>query len=350
MKVNREDWLLALKSVSAGLAPREIQEQSTCLIFKEGLVFTYNGEVMCSARSKLDKKIQGAVKAVPLVATLEKLPDEEIEVTQTDSELIISGKRRQAGVTMEAEILLLTEEVDKPTKWVKLHEDFADAVGIVKDSACNDASENTLTCVHIHPKWIEACDRFQITRYKMPTGVNEKTLVRKESIKHIVGLGMTELCETKSWLHFRNPNGVTISCRRFVEEFPPLADYLKVEGTETALPKGLQEVVDRAEIFSKEVSDNNQVHVELRKGLLILKGMGISGWYQEKKKLSYDGREFSFMINPKILAETAKKSNKCVISQDKIKVEGGKWKYVTVLGKVGDNGHVQEATSDEQSE
>jgi hypothetical protein len=157
---------------------------------------------------------------------------------------------------------------------------------------------------------------------------------------------MTEFAETKSWLHFRNSSGITISCRRFVEDFPPLADYLKVEGTETALPKGLQEAVDRAEVFSKENTDNNLVVVELRKGLLVLKANGISGWYAEKKKLAYEGKEFSFQINPRILAETAKKSNKCVISQDKIKVEGGKWKYVTVLGKVGGSQAVSEVAEE----
>ncbi len=339
MKVHREEWLQALMSVQAGLAPREIQEQSTCFVFKDGMVYTYNGEVMCSAKSKLDKKIKGAVKAIPLLNTLQKLVEEEVDVAQTEAELVISGKRKQAGITMENEILLLTEEVEKPAKWTKLHEDFSDAIGLVKESACNDASENTLTCIHIHPKWIEACDRYQITRYKMPTGVTEKTLVRKESIKHIVGLGMTEFCETKSWLHFRSGTGVVISCRRFVEEYPPLAEYLKVEGTETALPKGIQEAVDRAEIFSKENADCNQVEVNLTKGLMVLRGLGISGWYSEKKKINYEGKDLKFLINPKILVETAKRSNTCIISEDKIKVEGGRWKYVTVLSKPSDNGH-----------
>lgn len=341
MRVSREEFLQCLESVQAGLAPREIMEQSTCLIFKTGSVYSYNGEVFCQAKSKLSKDITGAVKATPLLETIRKLLEDEVEIEQKEGELVISGKRKQAGIRMEKDILLTVDEVEKPTSWHKLHEDFNDAIALVQGCAGRDETQFALTCIHLHPKWIEACDRYQITRYRMPTGVSDKTLVRKDSIKHIVALGVTEFSETASWLHFRNDR-VQLSCRRFLEDYPDLKPYLDVQGQQAKLPKGLQEAVERADVFSQENADYNFVGVELSPGWLKLRGEGASGWYTEKKKIDYAGRTFSFMISPKILSELAKKYNTCEVSEDKLKVNGGKWKYVTVLNRAEENGHAKE--------
>src|SRR5687768_12406403 len=58
MRVDRENLLRALESVTAGLAHREIIEQSGSFVFKDGNVITFNDEIACTATSPL--KIQGA--------------------------------------------------------------------------------------------------------------------------------------------------------------------------------------------------------------------------------------------------------------------------------------------------
>ena len=82
MIINREELLKQLESVLPGLSTREIIEQSSCFIFKDETVNTYNDEIACSQKSVL--KIEGAVQALPFISLLRKLKEEELEKETED--------------------------------------------------------------------------------------------------------------------------------------------------------------------------------------------------------------------------------------------------------------------------
>ncbi len=351
MQVNREIFLHSLESVQPGLSPREIVEQSSCFIFQNGEVLSFNDEMACRSPSGLDESFEGAVQADPLLNILRKLPEEEIELEMKEAELIISGKRRKAGIRMEKEISLPINQVEKPGEWTKLHEEFADAINVVKQCAGHDESKFLATCVHLHPKWIEATDDIQICRWRLKTGIKQSTLVRQSSVKHVTALGMVEFSETDAWLHFRNKDGLVLSCRRYVEDFPDLGQFLDVEGTPTLLPKGIIEEAARAEIFSSENTENNQVTVQLKPGLISLKGLGINGWYRwGPRKIKYDGKAFSFFIAPQLLSDLIKRHNEMIIAPDRLKVDGGSYVYISCLFKPPENGEASEENVEEGGE
>lgn len=345
--VAREKLLQQLESVTPGLSVREIIEQSSCFVFKKGLLITFNGEDACRLKTKLD--ITGAVKAAPLLALLRQLAETEVQIDTTKNELVIRGKNRSSGITMEQEVLLPVDKVDKPNDWAPLHEEFGDAIQIVQQCTGKDESKFWSTCVHIHPKWVEACDNFQATRYGMKTGFGSEAMVRSSSIRHIVTLGMTEFSESENYLHFKNSSGLVFSCRRFEVNYPDLTPFIEVDGGEpTTLPKGLGEAALKAEIFSSENADNNQVLIKLRPGKLMVKGVGISGWYEERSRLKYNGEGMDFLVTPQLLVELTKRHNDCEITSDHLKVNGGKFVYVTCLGKSNDLEN--EESGDEETE
>lgn len=333
IKINREDLLTKLDSVMPGLSPKEIVEQSSCFVFKDKRVMTYNDEIACWC--ELDVGFEGAVAAGPLVAILRKMPEESVKLdATTDGELIVIGKRRMAGIHREKEVLLPIQNVELPKKWKRLNDDFTEAVDIVQSCAAQDETAFALTCVHIHNDYIEACDNFQLSRYKLQTGITKPTLVRAESIKHIISFGMMEFSETENWLHFKNSDGLVISCRRYMEEFQDMSALLKVKGAKAALPKGMGEACERAEVFSAENADDNLVQIELRADKLRIKGQGVSGHYSEVKAVKYGGPPVVFTIKPKLLAALTERHNECVISPERLKVNAGKFSYVVCLGIV----------------
>jgi DNA polymerase III sliding clamp (beta) subunit (PCNA family) len=332
--INREELLFQLESVQGGLSKREIIEQSACFVFKDGEVMTFNDEVACSCKCSLP--IVGAVQADPLLAILRKLPEDEITIEETDGELVIVGKRRRAGIRRENEVLLPVSGVEKPGKWRSLPADFQEAISMVQHCTGSDESQFVLTCVHIHPEYIEACDKYQITRATLATGVKTATLVRGSSLKHITSLGMTQVSETGSWIHFRNPSGLVLSCRRYQEEYPNLNSFIDFKGHPITLPKGLGDAADKAKVFTTEGTDESQVLVQLRPGKIRIRGEGAAGYYQEVKKLAYDGPNLEFMVAPELLIEITKKHNDAEIDSGRLKVDGGKWIYVTALGAVAE--------------
>jgi len=333
MRVNREELLRALESVTPGLSSKEIQEQSNCLVFYEGRVVTFNDEISCSRESPLGD-ISGAVRATPLLTLLSKLTEDEIKIEQNESKLLIYGNRRRSGIRMEKEIMLPVDSVEVPDNWNPLDSEFSEAINIVNSCASKDESGFVLTCIHIHPDWVEACDRFQIARYPLKTGVEKSTLVRANSLKKIVGFDMSKICETKSWLHFKNSSGLFFSCRRYLEKYADLSEYLTDKGTTPiVLPGSLEEMVSKAEIFSGESAEGNYISVSLKSDKIRIKGEGAIGWYEEIKQVKYNGPDIKFSIDPKLLVEITKKSNECGIASDRLFIDSGKFQYTSCTEK-----------------
>ena len=334
MKVNREELLRRLSAVEAGWSPRPTVEQSDCLVFQDGQVITFNDEVSCRAPSGLDRAIRGAVPAKKLLEILGKFIEDVLDVSQDRGELRLRGKNRAAGVRCEAEIVLPIDALEVPAEdaWQGLPEGFLHALEVVQSCAGSDESQFALTCVHITPDWIEACDNFQLARYTLAMPLARPVLVRKDSLKAILPLGTTEFAETASWLHFRNAE-VVVSCRRFLEEYKELTRLLEVEGAPCALPKGLGEAAKRAEVFSSENVDDNHVRVELQSGLVRIEGRSASGWFRETVRCQYTGAALVFTIAPKLLQEILGKHHTCLLSATRLKVDGGPWVYITALGK-----------------
>ncbi len=333
MRINREQLLKQLESIMPGLSTREVSvEQSSCFAFKDKTVMTYNDEIACTQKSCLP--IEGAVEAIPLISLLRKLQEDELEMDIKKEQLLIKGKRKRAGIRMETEILLPIDSVEQPQTWKSLPDEFAEAVSIVQQCAGKDETRFSLTCVHLHPKWVEACDGYQAARFRIKLDVEEPTLVRRESLKYIISLDMTKFSETKNWIHFKNSSGLILSCRRWVEDFPKLSKLLKTEGTTTTFPKGLIDAVDKAHVFSAEDEDTDHVTITLQPNKLKITGRGATGFYQEIKKVKYKGPALAFAIAPDLLIDLVRKHNTFQVTTDKLKVDVGKYSYVTVLQAV----------------
>lgn len=331
MRVKREQLLHRLHQVSAGLASREILEQSASFVFNDGKIYTFNDEILCIA--DYDCGMKGAVHAQQLVNLLGKLTDDEVEIEAKDGEFLVTGKKSRAGIRTNHEILLPVDSVERPESWSSLPADFNDSLEVVQGSASKDDLHFNLTCIHLTPNHVEACDGYQLTRYKLETGLDSECLIKRDSAKSLIGLGVNKVSEGKNWIHFRSDD-LQISCRRWMQEYMNLDDLINFTGKPTTLPGGLAEAVEKAEIFSVDNANENQVLVRIKGGKLSLKGEGAHGWYEQREKISYDGDPIEFMIPPKLLSEITKRTNDCEITGQRLKIDAGKFVFVACLGVV----------------
>lgn len=330
-QIKREELLRKINSVSPGLSAKENVEQSSCFVFLGGLLYTYNEEIFCT--TKCDIGFEGAIESKPLIDILSKLTEDEVKIEQGDGEMIVRGKNKKATITMSAEIKLPIDSVTLPKEkdWKDLDDSFSDAVGLVAECAGKNKNEFILTCVHVTPTHIEACDNIQLARYKVKTPIEENTIVRRDSIKHVTGLGMDEIAETKNFIHFRNSDGLVLSCRKYSDEYQDLNGAIKMsECIEANLPKGLADAADKAAIFTSS-GDVDHVTVVLDDNYVTISGKGASGSYKERKKVKYDGERLEFRMAPKIMKDIVNKYDTFQISPAKIKVEDEHLTYVTAL-------------------
>ena len=329
MKVDREQLITQLESVEPGLSTRDIIEQSGCFVFKDGYVMTYNDEIFCRQGTELE--IEGAVQSTSVLNLLRKMTEPEVDITVKDDEFFVKGKNKEAGITMQSEIMLPVDDVDVPKKWKDLPPEFGDAIERVKELTAKDASQFVANCVHITKDHIESAEEIKFTRYLINTPIKENTLVKRECIKHIPPLGVSKIAETKSWLHFQNANGLVVSCRKYEDEFFDLEAVLKKKGTSTTLPKALIQACEKAEVFSAEDGSANEVTVELRTGKLQITGRGATGWFKQRAKCEYSGPDITFNISPKLLTEIVDQYNECQVCEGLLRIESGNYLFFTVL-------------------
>lgn len=333
VKMSRSDLLTRLEGVQPGLSPREVIQQSSCFCFRGGRIETYNQLIFCRAKSGLPDKYEGAVEANKVLTMLKKLPDEDVEIEFTDKFFILSGIRKQTKFALQAEITLPTDKIEKPKKegWRPLPDMFTEAVAVVQECASRDVAEEALVCVHFHPKWVEASDNFQGVRYKIKTRLDQPFLVKRESIRHLANLGMSEINETDAWVHFRNKS-LRLSCPRFVGDYPNLKPLFEADDpAKIKLPKKLDQAADRAMLFSQENSDDDQITLVLTSREVLVVGEGVTGEHTERLKMKYRGPDMQFRIGPKLLMEISKRHTEASIAEDKLIVDGGSWKYSVAL-------------------
>ena len=330
-RADREKVLRSLVSVSPGLSQREILQQSMCLVFHKGRVHTFNDVIACSAPTPLE--MEGAVRAKNCIDILSKVPDKIMEFETKGKRLHIRGAEgamRETSIVLEEEVLLPIESIEKPDTWETLDGDFFEAVGVVHSCAAKDTTRFALTCVEIHPNYLQACDTFQIARFPISINVKRPVLVAADAIQRISGCGMTAFAETPSWMHFKNEDGLVVSCRKWIEDYPNLDKFVEtVDGESITLPGGLNELVDRLDVFAQDNVAGSVITIDLRKDLIIMQGDGAYGWHKEALNVNFEGEPIQFMIPPKLLLSIADKAASCLVSEGKLVVTSSKFTYVT---------------------
>ncbi len=335
MTIITEEFLDKLTMLKAGLSSREFLEQSSCFAFQDGCAMTFNDEIACRIPIKLD--LEGAVQAQGLLEILGKVKDAELMIRQDEGELRFKGKRKGFSITMEEKITLPIDKVELPEKWRTLPPEFIEAIGLVHHCCSTNDATFLLTCVHIHPEWVEASDNFQAMRCNVNIGLGKSLLVRGKSIAHICSLGMDKIGLTKNWIHFKNHAGLIMSVRRYDEEFDDLTLIFKFKGYPITIPKGIADVTKRASVFSDTSNGEALVTVSVSENRVVVKGQSALGRYSEAQTVVYAGPPISFVIAPDLLEGISQKYSEARINEDRMKVTGGEWQYVTVLGAPEEN-------------
>lgn len=333
MNLNKKELLEALEIVKPGLSTKEIIEQSTSFAFIKNRVITYNDEISISHPVK-GLKLTGAIKADEFYKLLSKLKGDEIEMDIQESEVLLKAGKARAGITLQQEIRLPLEEVNKPEDWKVLPEKFCHHLRFAMGACSNDMSRPILTCVNIKSDGtVEASDSYRLVKAKCPkkTGV-ETFLLPATSASHVVKLQPTQICLGNGWVHFKTEVGTVLSCRVFEDNFPDITPHLGVKGTKVEFPKTIKDVLERASVFAKRDHFlDEQINITIGGNRIKVKGESSAGWFEEECNMRYDKNPVTLLITPYLIQDILNETHECIISDGKIKFEGEDWVYVALL-------------------
>ncbi len=334
MKIDRLELLNALDRVKGGLAQKEIIEQSTSFAFMDGKVVTYNDEISISHPVKgLD--LTGAIKAQELYQFLNKIKQEEIDISWDEGQFKITAGKAKAGLILQGEVRLPVEEVGKIGKFKDLPDNFVEGLRFCQTSCSKDMSRPVLTCVHVGADGnIEASDGYRVTTYNLGNKIPTKTfLIPASSVNELVKYKIQKIAGGESWIHFKTEDNTIFSCRIFDDNYPDnIAQILEVEGNKIRLPKKMAEALERAQIFAKKEFDNDsEVLVKLEEGQMVISAQADSGWFEESVRTKYDDPPVSFRSHPTFLSEMLGKVQECILGEDRMRFEGPNWIHVVAL-------------------
>lgn len=332
-KINRGELLASLGLVMPSISKRGTIEQSSCFVFRDGWCTGFNDEICCRTKSGLDPDLEVAVKAEPIVKWLELVVDDDVDVTLDRGQFKLRAGRDKCWIRAEQEITLPIDEVDTPESWRPLPADFWDAIKQVMDTAGGANDDFRCRCVHVHPEYVEACDRKQATRWELETGAEAPFLVQAVTIAQGLTMGLVKFGETKNWAHFRN-KGLIFSCRRHLDKYPTdgITRMLEFRGEKCNLPKGGEQAAKLGEIFTGGDKDNNRLDVDLTPGKMTVRGETDKGGASREMDTSYSGPPVSFRLAPQLLIQLIRRANNCEVGPGKLLITGEHWKYLTVLG------------------
>lgn len=335
--LDKEAFLDALEAVRPGVANRERIEYSSLVAFRAGRLLTFEGAILCSCPSGLPEAVTGSVSHDKLTSLLKRLPEGPIQV-DFDPQLSVRQGKRRFALDVESKLSPHFDSVESPGEFRPLDDCFADGLALVRECAGEDADKYFLTCVHLHPDYVEAGDNLHMARYRVASPLDGRCLISKDAAKHLVSMGPCEVADGAGWVHFRAPTGAVMSIRKEAEvdkyrthEMTRLFEFV---GQPVGLPKELAESAEAAQVCSSENADDDAILVRLREGKAVVNGVGVTCWYQESVRgVRYDGPDLDFMISPALLAKVVREHAAAQVGENFLKVEGGRWTYLTALGR-----------------
>ena len=331
MKVSRKSLLTALQFAHLGVAARgETIEQSNAFVFTKEELITFNDETMTRSPNPLD--IEGAVLAHELLKLVDKMPDEELDVSIKGEEVILKGDKREAGVTRYADIHLPYDAVPSPKKTFKLGEEVLKMMIQAARNCGKDVTQELTMVVHVTPELVEACDNFRLFRATGPTGIPGEGLLMASSILPLENLPFKRVGMGDGWIHFKLNQNQSVSLRCSQSKYHDGMEKVLAIGdaTEATLPDNLAEAVTRT-LITMASDEDPSIGVTLSKNSLTLESRKAEGWYRETSSIKYTGEALNILVNPKFLVEMLQRTKKVKINPTRMKMEADGVEFVVAM-------------------
>ena len=208
MKVQRKQLVEVFDKVSPGLATRDVLAQTQSFVFYGGRCYAFNDKIAVSYPMMEGWDIELAVKAAEMHKALKKFADDEVDVSAKDGLFIITTAKTRLEVKAEAEMIKHHETIGTPEKWIKLPENFNEALRRTAMCAGRSLSRPLLTFVHVKGTTMESTDNQRLVVFKLK-GKLPEMVVPAEAVGDLLGFACTEV---GLWILWCNLSSRSCSC------------------------------------------------------------------------------------------------------------------------------------------
>jgi len=327
MRVKVEHLKQSLEIVKPGIASRDIVEQMTHYIFTKDAVTAYDDQICVSYPIQTD--LRCTVNANTLLKFVKRLKIENLKVSigGDDKSLLIckgQGIESEIPVLLSEDIYLHVAEVQKQmkkTKWIDVPENMMDAMAFCMFAASKNATEANRICVGIKGSDVMAGDGHRFSWARLEESTRKNFMISAKSVSEIIRFGgFSQFCVSDSWVHFKTKDKATFHIRLNKGTYPiakckPLFEGF--EGKEITLKESdreaIKEAVETAGVISEDLPIDRTVKIRFEDNKVTCEGDFKTGKVTRRRKISYSGKEFEFLINPTFILQILDKEELATI-------------------------------------
>lgn len=331
--VKRSELVGILASIKPALAKRDIIPQAQHFIFANDEVFAYNDELFIS--HPFQTGLSCSVKADEFYKILSKMSVEKVDLEVKDGVLHIAAGKTKGKLAIEedGQIYQLVEglHLDK-LEWKKFGKDFLEGVELCMYSACTDASQGAITCVHVNGQDLFSTDDVRISWFQMESKMDQ-FLLPARAAQQLVKFDVIEYAATDSWAHFQTKDGVIFSARQVLADFPAVSEFFDGEGNRVKLPEALAATVERVGVMADgDIDIDKKITLSFTTDKITCTGSkkGV-GSLEEEVDTVYKKEPFEFSINPEFFSHILAKSTVMKLMEGKALFLSGNFKHLIAL-------------------
>lgn len=278
--MKRQDFLRAVERIMPGIDESGSPLGMDFVVMDKGYLRSYNDTISVSVKiDELPQQYLCAVKAQEFYRVLSHMDGERLKLSLTDTELVVQDRKTTLRMTLKEpkQLNLLMSRIaslsQNELKWVPLPSDCLAGLDLCAPSLRSDPALGILSNMAVAGDKLFATDNLRASLYRMKEKLSETFLISSDVVKDIVKYGSDSksIAIQSNWVHFTDNQGLIISARRSVGEYPVdrlvrLFDESNPAGVKPyCFPEGLDKALDRAAILAQREEDYGTPVVSLRR-------------------------------------------------------------------------------------
>ena len=330
--VQRTTFLQAVERVLPAIGDSNV-EGADSVVFSKGWAHSYRDDMSISAPIKDLDTLEAAVNAKKLAAIVKKLKADVIEVSKTDTALVLKCGTFQGELLLQPDTLshaIASLNLDA-VEWTTVPDGLTTAIALCRLENHRDK----YPVVYFSDDLVIAVTGFRWNYGKVNGGPMPTFAIHTETAKALLSLGdLANYSVGDLWAHFHTENGAIFSAKVQDSAFPAKVILAALNNVNTAeavfkvdMPKDLAETVDRVAVFADAdmTTGTPQLDVEVSGKHIKLGSKNSTGSAKDKCALAEalpEGVEAKFMASVPYLQEAAKKVQTLSVVMVPAKFEG----------------------------
>ena len=333
MKVNRKEFLELLTKTYSAIA-KDKTDETACFIFDKKTIIGFNIQISISV--PFESEFSCAVSAQELLQIVKNNSLEELDLSCTEKEFILSNKKFRAGILLTENKItnLLPSNILNDYIWKKCPDNLIEGINLCLFSVAKDSAMSALNCIAIKDTEIISSDNFRVSSFSLSEEIEQEILL---PLSAAIEIGRTkniiEYAIKDSWIIFKTKNNSVLYCNTIAEEFPDVSELfdMSAEAVNIIFPaEELIQALKASSVFSETLDIEMKVEIAIENNMLYCRNANQKGWIEYALE-KIDCPDLKFVIHPNFLSAIVNTITNAFLDNNKLFFVTDNFQHVMVV-------------------